>query len=174
MSSINYEIKSADFLFCLPIKSWKEHVGRVHRWYLVLAVLFRDRQRKKTRKHSSKMCTDCAVTRMGSDWVATRPILDRMTDTCLWKHYLPLWSVTNRQTDGGRERQLKTRIDIETGAKLWLWYQGCKCKMDTDVFRWFSSQYMCHETFSARNTNKTLQWWHNRCSQTCIVTCKRK
>ena len=33
-----------------------------------------------TRKHSSTMRTDCAVTRMSSDRVAMRPIVHRMTD----------------------------------------------------------------------------------------------
>ena len=36
------------------------------------------------------MRTDRVVTRMSSDWVATKPIVNRMTDRHLWKHYLPL------------------------------------------------------------------------------------
>ena len=47
----------------------------------------------RTRKHSSRMHTDHAVTRMSSDRVATRLTVNRMTDTRLWKHYLPLQSV---------------------------------------------------------------------------------
>ena len=34
---------------------------------------------RKTRKHSSRMCTDRAITRMSSDRVAMRPIVDRQT-----------------------------------------------------------------------------------------------
>ena len=37
---------------------------------------------KKTRKHSSRMGTDRAVTRMSSDRVGMRPTVDRMTDAC--------------------------------------------------------------------------------------------
>ena len=48
-----------------------------------------------TRKHSNRMRTDRAVTRMSSDRVAIRPIVNRMTDRCQWKHYLPLRSVIN-------------------------------------------------------------------------------
>ena len=39
------------------------------------------------------MHTDCAITRMSSDWVVIRPIVNRMTDRRLWKYYLPLRSV---------------------------------------------------------------------------------
>ena len=46
-----------------------------------------------TRKHSSRMRTDRAMTRMSSDGVDMRPIVNRMTDRQLWKHYLPLRSV---------------------------------------------------------------------------------
>ena len=35
-----------------------------------------------TRKHSSRMRTDCAVTRMSSDWVAMRPIVKKKTNAC--------------------------------------------------------------------------------------------
>ena len=35
-----------------------------------------------TRKHSSGMHTDRAITRMSSDRVAMRPIVDRMTHAC--------------------------------------------------------------------------------------------
>ena len=35
-----------------------------------------------TRKHSGRMRTDRALTRMSSDRVAMRPIVDRMTDAC--------------------------------------------------------------------------------------------
>ena len=50
-----------------------------------------------TRKHSSRMRTDCAVTRMSSESVSMRLIVDRH----LWKHYLTLWSVmTHRMGDG--------------------------------------------------------------------------
>ena len=52
----------------------------------------------KTRRHSSRMRSDHAVTRMSSDRVAMRLIVNRMTDRRLWKHYLPLWSVTKRLT----------------------------------------------------------------------------
>ena len=36
-----------------------------------------------TREHSSRMRTDHAVTRMSSDRVAMRPIVNRLTDICL-------------------------------------------------------------------------------------------
>ena len=44
-----------------------------------------------TRKHSRKMHTDRAVTRSSSERVSMRPIVDSRH---LWKHYLPLRSVT--------------------------------------------------------------------------------
>ena len=47
----------------------------------------------QTRKHSSRMRSDHALTRKSSDQVATRPIVNRMIDRHLWKHYLPLRSV---------------------------------------------------------------------------------
>ena len=37
---------------------------------------------RATRKHSSRMRTDRAVTRMRRERVAMRPIMDRMTHTC--------------------------------------------------------------------------------------------
>ena len=43
------------------------------------------------------MCTDCTVTRMSSDRVAMRPIVNRMTDRRLWIHYLPLRSVKRKK-----------------------------------------------------------------------------
>ena len=43
------------------------------------------------------MCTDCIVTRMSSDRVAMRPIVNRMTARRLWKHYLPLRSVIKKK-----------------------------------------------------------------------------
>ena len=43
------------------------------------------------------MRTDRAVARMSSDWVAMRPTVNRMTDRRLWKHYLPLLSVTKSE-----------------------------------------------------------------------------
>ena len=46
-----------------------------------------------TRKHSSRMHTDPrSNTRMSSNQVAMRLIVNRMTDRRLWKHYLPLRS----------------------------------------------------------------------------------
>ena len=45
-------------------------------------------------KHSSRNCTDRIVTRISSDRVAMRSIVNRMTDRCLWKHYLAFWLVT--------------------------------------------------------------------------------
>ena len=39
------------------------------------------------------MRTGHAVTRMSSDRVAMRPIMNRMTDTHMWKQYLPWRSV---------------------------------------------------------------------------------
>ena len=42
------------------------------------------------------MCTDCTVTRMSNGHVAVRPIVNRTTDKRLWKHYLPLRSVTKK------------------------------------------------------------------------------
>ena len=46
-----------------------------------------------TRKHSSRMRTDRTVIRMSSDRVAMRLIGNIMTDTGLWKPYLPSLSV---------------------------------------------------------------------------------
>ena len=36
------------------------------------------------------MRADRTITRPSSERVAIRPIVDRITDTRLWKHYLPL------------------------------------------------------------------------------------
>ena len=58
--------------------------------FLVITSFQKNKKLCSTRKHSRRMRTDCAVTRMTSDWVAMRPIVDRMTDTCLWKHCFPL------------------------------------------------------------------------------------
>ena len=43
-----------------------------------------------TRRHSSRMRTDHAVTRLSNDRVAMRSIVNKMTDTRLWKYYFPL------------------------------------------------------------------------------------
>ena len=42
--------------------------------------IFRVKLDDKTRKHSSRMRTDHTITRMSSDRVAMRPIVNRMTD----------------------------------------------------------------------------------------------
>ena len=51
-----------------------------------------------TRKYSSRMRTVRALKRMSSDQVAMRPIVSRMTDRHLWKHYFPLQSVNIEAT----------------------------------------------------------------------------
>ena len=52
-----------------------------------------DDKNNKTRKHSSRMRTDCAVTRPSSEPVSQYPWGRLWTDRHLWKHYLPLRSV---------------------------------------------------------------------------------
>ena len=54
-----------------------QHDNRI---FLVAKGMTAQQRHSQTGKHSSKMHTDRALTRMSSDRVAMRPIVNRMTD----------------------------------------------------------------------------------------------
>ena len=58
------------------------------------------------------------VTRMSSDWVAMRLIVNRMTDRCLWQYYLPLWSVIIHFSTNNSKRKF-TLNESENFNSIW-------------------------------------------------------
>ena len=62
-----------------------------------------------------------STSRMRSDRVTMRPIVNRMTDRCLWKHYLPLRSVKtgthNLQTDPWSTKQERLLFPVIFDAR---------------------------------------------------------
>ena len=80
------------------------------------------------------------VTRMSSDWVSMRLIVNRMTDRCLWQYYLPLWSVIIHFNTNNSKRKF-TLNESENFNSIW-------------KTRWISQESVrnrCH--FPTRNVN---------------------
>ena len=58
------------------------------------------------------------VTRMSSDWVSMRLIVNTMTDRCLWQYYPPLWSVIIHFSTNNSKRKF-TLNESENFNSIW-------------------------------------------------------
>ena len=83
---------------------------------------------RQTRKHSSRMRNNHAVTSMICDREAMRPIVNIMTDTRLWKHYLSLRSMKIIVIKSAKTCHLLCK-------RLWYYYGNSKTYVRDRIFK---------------------------------------
>ena len=124
-------------------QNWQYFVTSSRSWTATYSVMLSNEMKVLTRKHSSKMHTNRAVTRPGSEPVSTRPIVDRQTPA----KTLPSLAVGK----GGDHKTFVILIFTAHQRNCWkaMFSHTCVClEMTPDSDIWRSRLEICSNLFS--------------------------